>query len=96
MTAPAVVVAMVTVVVADAAVVVVSGSVVVLVVVVEMGLEEDDAGGAIVFELPTVVSGEAAEQDAARATAIKAVRRAKDRIRTGMERISVPRPPGFR
>ena len=94
MTAPAVVVAMVTVVVADAAVVVVSARVVVL-VVVEMGLE-DDAGGAIVVELPTVVSGEAAEQDAARATAIKAVRRAKDRIRTGMERISVPRPPGFR
>jgi hypothetical protein len=95
MTAPAVVVAMVTVVVADAAVVVVLARVVVL-VVVEMGLEEDDAGGAIVVELPTVVSGEAAEQDAARATAIKAVRRAKDRIRTGMERISVPRPPGFR
>ncbi len=86
-----VVVAMATVVVADGAVVVVSARVVVLVVVVvEVGLvEDDDAGDAIVVELPTVVSGEAAEQDATRTTASNAVRRAKDRIRTGMDRISV-------
>ncbi len=94
MTAAVVVGMAATVVVADALVVVVSGSVVVL--VVDAGLvEEDEAGAAIVVEVPSVVSDEAPEQDATRTTASNAVRRAKDRIRTGMDRISVPRPPGF-
>jgi hypothetical protein len=81
-----------TVVVVDTSVVVDSGSVVVLVVVVEVGLVEvDDAGDAIVVELPTVVPGEAAEQDATRTTANNAVGRANDRIRTSKDRISVSR-----
>lgn len=84
-----------TVVVVDTSVVVDPGRVVVL-IVVEVGLvEDDDAGDAIVVEVPTVVSGEAAEQDATKTTANDAVRRAKDRIRTGIDRISVSRPPGF-
>jgi len=58
-------------------------------------VEDDDAGDAIVVELPSVVSGDAGEQAATRTTASKTVRRAKDRIRTGKDRISVSRPPGF-
>lgn len=84
-----------TIVVVDTSVVVDPGRVVVL-IVVEVGLvEDDDAGDAIVVDLPTVVSGEAAEQDATRMTANNAVERAKDRIRTGMDRISVSTCPGF-
>jgi hypothetical protein len=65
------------------------------IVVVVGPVEDDDAVDAIVVELPTVISGEAAEQDETRATAISAVRRAKKRIRTGMDRISADEPPGF-
>ena len=77
------------VVVVDASVVVVSGRVVVL-VVVEAGTveDDDDLGTGVVLELPAVPSGEAVEQDAMRTAASNAVRRAKDRIRTGMDRIS--------
>ncbi len=58
-------------------------------------VEVDDVGAPIVVGLASVVSGEAAEHDAIRTTASNVVRRAKDRIRTGMDRISVGRPPGF-
>ncbi len=89
MTAAVVVGTAAPVVVVNASVVVVSGRVVVL-VVVEAGTVEDDdeLGTAVVLEVPSVVSGEAAEQDATRTTASNAVRRAKDRIRTGIDRIS--------
>jgi hypothetical protein len=76
-------------VVVDTSVVVDPGRVVVL-VVVEVGLvEDDDAGDANMVELPTVVSGVAAEQDATRTTANNAVGRAKDMIRTGIDRIGL-------
>ena len=82
-----------TVVVVKTSVVVDSGAVVV--VEVEVGLVEDDDVDATMVELPAVVSVEAAEQDATRTTATHGFRRAKDGNRTGMDRRSVRRPPGF-
>ena len=67
-----------------------------VVVVVEVGRGEDDVlGTSVVVELATVASGGAAEHEATRRAADNAVRRAKDEIRTGMDRISARRPRRF-
>jgi hypothetical protein len=75
-------------VVRDPSVVVVSGGVVEVVVEVEV-VEDVEAGGPVVLELPAVASGGAAVQETTSKTAATAVERAKETVRTGMDGIPV-------
>jgi hypothetical protein len=75
-------------VVRDPSVVVVSGG------VVEVEVVEDvEAGGPVVLELPAVASGGAAVQETTSKTAATAVERAKETVRTGVDGIPVHYSP---
>jgi hypothetical protein len=74
-------------VVRDPSVVVVSGG------VVEVVVEDVEAGGPVVLELPAVAFGGAAVQETTTKTAATAVVRAKETVRTGMDGIPVHYSP---